>query len=183
MTDEELLERFITANDPDAFRHFVEKHGPMVLAVCRSVLRNSHDIEDAFQNTFVSLAFRAETIERANCLGPWLHRVAMRTANKIRSDSDKRRVKERATIDYAPHHTSSAPDLSARRVVREEVSRLPDRYRLPLVLCYLQGKSNEEAAAQLDCPIGTIKGRLWRARQTLRQRLARRGLGAQSTPC
>lgn len=183
MTDEELLERFITANDSDAFRHLMEKHGPMVMAVCRSVLRNSHDVEDAFQNTFVSLALRACTIERGNCVGPWLHRVALRMANKIRSESHKRRLKELATMERGGHGMVRSPDLSSDRLVRDEVSRLPDRYRLPLVLCYLQGKSNEEAAAQLHCPIGTIKGRLWRARQTLRHRLARRGLACQPTTC
>jgi len=149
----------------------------MVLAVCRSNLRNVHDVDDAFQNTFVSLALHASTIERGASIGPWLHRVAIRTASKIRSEAVKRRARERATIGDANDGTFNPPDLSAHRLLREEVSRLPDRYRLPLVLCYLEGKSNQEAAAQLQCPVGTIKGRLSRARQTLRERLTRRGLG------
>jgi len=177
MTDGQLLERFTTANDPDAFRLLVERHGPMVLAVCRSNLRNVHDVDDAFQNTFVSLALHASTIERGNAIGPWLHRVAIRTARRIRNDANKRRARERSTIGDTKESTFNPPDDSSNRLLREEVSRLPDRYRLPLVLCYLQGKSNQEAAAQLECPVGTIKGRLSRARQTLRERLTRRGLG------
>jgi len=149
----------------------------MVMAVCWSVLRDVHDVEDAFQNSFVSLALRASTIERGDCVGPWLHRVAIRTARKLRQDASKRHARERAAIPDAGGGTGSPPDFTANRLLREEVSRLPDRYRLPLVLCYLEGKSNQEAAAQLQCPVGTIKGRLSRARQTLRERLTRRGLG------
>jgi RNA polymerase sigma factor (sigma-70 family) len=177
MTDGQLLDRFTRANDANAFRVLLERHAPMVLAVCRSNLGNVHDVDDAFQNTFVSLAMHASTIERGDSLGPWLHRVAVRTASKIRSDSSKRRARERATIRDASTSTLDQPDFSFHRVLREEVSRLPDRYRLPLVLCYLEGKSNQEAAMQLKCPIGTIKGRLSRARQALRERLTRRGLG------
>jgi RNA polymerase sigma factor (sigma-70 family) len=177
MTDGQLLERFTTGNDPDAFRHLFERHGPMVLAVCRSNLANIHDVDDAFQNTFVSLALRASTIERGESIGPWLHRVASRTAGKMRSDSTKRRARERATITGTDDGCLRPPDFASLRLIREEVSRLPDRYRLPLVMCYLEGKSNQEAAAQLRCPLGTIKGRLWRARRILRERLMRRGLG------
>jgi RNA polymerase sigma factor (sigma-70 family) len=178
MTDGQLLERFTTTNDPDAFRLLVERHGPMVLAVCRSNLGNVHDVDDAFQNTFVSLALHARTIERGDSIGPWLHRVAIRTACKMRSEASTRRTRERATIGDANVGTFDPPDFCSHRLLREEMSRLPDRYRLPLVLCYLEGKSNQEAAAQLQCPVGTIKGRLWRARQTLKERLTRRGLGS-----
>ncbi|MGO9464214.1 MAG: RNA polymerase sigma factor [Isosphaeraceae bacterium] len=177
MTDGQVFERFATANDPDAFRLLVERHGPMVLAVCRSNLRNVHDVDDAFQNTFVNLALHAATIERGDSIGPWLHRVAIRTAMRIRNDANRRRARERSTIESTKESTFDPPDDSSNRLLREEVSRLPDRYRLPLVLCYLQGKSNQEAAAQLDCPVGTIKGRLSRARHVLRERLSRRGLG------
>jgi HlyD family secretion protein len=180
MTDDHLLKRFVNANDTDAFRLLVEKHGPMVLAVCRSVLRNDHDVEDAFQNTCVSLALSARTIKQSKSIGPWLHRVAIRSARKLRSDANKRRARERATIAQGATATVSLPDFSSQRLVRDEVSRLPDRYRLPLVLCYLEGKSNGEAAVALHCPVGTIKGRLWRARQALRERLARRGLEFQA---
>ncbi len=177
LTDGQVFARFATANDPDAFRLLVERHGPMVLAVCRSNLRNVHDVDDAFQNTFVNLALHAATIERGDSIGPWLHRVAIRTAMRIRNDANRRRARERSTIESTKESTFDPPDDSSNRLLREEVSRLPDRYRLPLVLCYLQGKSNQEAAAQLDCPVGTIKGRLSRARHVLRERLSRRGLG------
>jgi RNA polymerase sigma factor (sigma-70 family) len=180
MTDEQLLERFISANDSDAFRLLVEKHGPMVLSVCRSILRNDHDVEDAFQNICVSLALSARTIKQGKSIGPWLHRVAIRTARKLRADMNKRRARERATTSHGAMDEVNLPDFSSDRLVRDEVSRLPDRYRLPLVLCYLQGKSNGEAALELRCPVGTIKGRLWRARQALRERLARRGLEFQA---
>jgi len=177
MTDGQLLKRFTNVNDPDAFRVLVERHGPMVLAVCRSNLRNLHDVDDAFQNTFVSLALHARTVERGDSIGPWLHRVAIRTASRIRNDASKRRARERSTNGDTTQSTDDPPDDTSTRLLREEVSRLPDRYRLPLVLCYLQGKTNQEAAAQLECPVGTIKGRLSRARQTLRERLTRRGFG------
>ncbi len=177
VTDGQIFERFAAANDPDAFRLLVERHGPMVLAVCRSNLRNVHDVDDAFQNTFVNLALHATTIKRADSIGPWLHRVAIRTARRMRNDASKRRARERSTVGSTRESTFDPPDDSSNRLLREEVSRLPDRYRLPLVLCYLQGKSNQEAAAQLQCPVGTIKGRLSRARQAPRERLTRRGLG------
>jgi RNA polymerase sigma factor (sigma-70 family) len=180
MTDEYLLERFTTTKDGHAFRMLVERHGPMVVAVCRSILRNVHDEEDAFQNTFVSLALRAGTIEHSNCIGPWLHRVAVRTASKIRSDAQKRRLRERVKGEQTQDESLGPRDPFSDRLLRDEVSRLPDRYRKPLELCHLEGKTNEEAAAQLHCPVGTIKGRLWRARQTLKERLTRRGLGTCS---
>jgi RNA polymerase sigma factor (sigma-70 family) len=178
MSDRELLERFLTVQDPDAFRVLVERHGPMVLSVCRNVLRQGHDVEDAFQSTFLALAKHAGTIKNRDTLGPWLHRVALRVAQKARFQAYRRRVRERVHTDTRQEHSLALdpPDLSFIPMLREEVSRLPDHYRLPVVLCYLQGKTNQDAAAQLNCPVGTIKGRLSRARQTLRDRLSRRGL-------
>jgi RNA polymerase sigma factor (sigma-70 family) len=137
-------------------------------------------VDDAFQNTFVSLALKARGIECSECVGPWLHRVAIRTASKMRSDATRRRERERATLEESKQHSIHPSDPSSNQLLREEVSRLPDRYRLPLVLCYLEGKSNQEAATQLRCPVGTIKGRLSRARQTLRERLTRRGFGFEA---
>jgi RNA polymerase sigma factor (sigma-70 family) len=176
MTERQLLECFVTANDPDAFRILIERHGPMVLAVCRNVLREPHDVEDAFQDTFLTLARRAGTIKHNETIGPWLHRVAFRRAQKTRFEASKRWVRERNRTDSRPESPIDPPDLSLIPLLREEVSRLPENHRLPVVLCYLEGKTNQEAAAQLRCPVGTIKGRLWRARQTLRDRLRRRGL-------
>jgi RNA polymerase sigma factor (sigma-70 family) len=176
MTDRNLLERFVTTNDPEAFRVLIERHGPMVLGVCRTVLREPHDVEDAFQSTFVALARRAGTITHRDTIAPWLHRVAFRLSAKARRKARRDRARERIRPDFGMERPSRPPDLFLMPVLREEVSRLPDSYRLPVVLCYLEGKTNEEAAAQLRCPVGTIKGRLSRARRTLRDRLSRRGV-------
>ena len=182
MTERELLDRFITANDPDAFKVLIERHGPMVLSVCRTVLRGQHDVEDAFQNTFVIFASRAATIKNRDTIGPWLHRVALRVAQKARFKAAQRRARERDCTDSEPGYSADPPDFSLIPVLREEVGRLPERYRLPVVLCYLEGKTNQEAASQLRCPVGTIKGRLSRARQSLRDRLSRRGLDSYPGP-
>jgi RNA polymerase sigma factor (sigma-70 family) len=180
MTDRQLLDGFVTANAPDAFRALVERHGPMVLTVCHTVLREPHDVEDAFQNTFLALARSAGTIQHQESIAPWLHRVALRVARKERFRTSRRRAHERACIDSGPERPSCRPDPSLIPLLREEVSRLPENYRNPVMMCYLEGKTCQEAAAQLNCPVGTIKGRLWRARQELRGRLSRRGLDADS---
>jgi DNA-directed RNA polymerase specialized sigma24 family protein len=182
MTERELLERFVTAHDPEAFRVLVERHGPMVLSVCRNVLREPHDVEDAFQSTFLVLAKHASTIKNRDTIGPWLHRVALRLAQRARYQAYRRRLFERVGHDSGCVDPLDPPDLSFIPMLREEVSRLPDHYRLPVQLCYLEGKTNQEAAAQLRCPVGTIKGRLSRARQTLRDRLSRRGLDGDLGP-
>jgi RNA polymerase sigma-70 factor (ECF subfamily) len=154
----------------------------MVLAVCRSVLRERHDAEDAFQDTFLALARGAHTIKRSETIGPWLLQVAHRMAQKARFKAFQRRVRERNRTDSRTEYPIDPPDLSLIPLLREEVGRLPETYRLPVVLCYLEGKTNQEAAAQLRCPVGTIKGRLSRARQTLRDRLSRRGVDSHPGP-
>jgi RNA polymerase sigma-70 factor (ECF subfamily) len=176
MTERQVLECFVTANDPDAFRVWIERHGPMVLAVCRRVLRDQHDVEDAFQETFLVLARRAGTIKHHESIGPWLHRVALRRARRARSADSKRRLRERNRIDSRPEYPIEPPDFTLIPLLREEVSCLPRNHRLPVMLHYLEGKTCQEVAAHLRCPVGTIKRRLWRARQTLRVRLSRRGL-------
>jgi RNA polymerase sigma factor (sigma-70 family) len=163
---------------PDAFQVLIERHGPMVLAVCRSVLRKPCDAEDAFQETFLAFARRAGTIKHSESIAPWLHRVALRRALRARFEATQRRLHERKGADSRKEVPSEPPDLSHIPIVREEVSRLLRNHRLPVVLCYLEGKTNQEAAAHLRYPVGTIKGRLWRARQTLRDRLSLRGLDA-----
>lgn len=177
MTDRELLNRYITQNDPDTFRVLVERHGPMVLSVCRGVLRGQHDVEDAFQNTFLVLARRACTIKNDETIGPWLHRVALRVARKLRGKQPERIMRGWIPARSESGYLNGSAVDSHAPLLREELDRLPDRYRLPLVLCYLEGKSNREAADQLHWPVGTVKGRLSRARQALRERLARRGVG------
>ena len=176
MTEGQLLECFVTANDPDAFRVLIERHGPMVLAVCRKILRAQHDAEDAFQDTFLALARSANRIKHGETLGAWLNRVAFHVALRARSRASQRRVLERNRTDFRKEYPTDPLDWSLIPLLRDEVSRLPEHYRLPVVLCYLEGNTNQEAAAQLKCPLGTIKGRLSRARQILRDRLSRRGV-------
>jgi RNA polymerase sigma factor (sigma-70 family) len=182
MRDRQLLQRFITSKDPDAFRVLIDRHGPMVLAVCRGVLREQHDAEDAFQSTFLALARRAGTIKQCETIGPWLHRVAFRTARQARRKAYRDRARERSRTHSGLERHFEPPDLSFVPLLREEVNRLPESHRLPVVLCYLEGKTNQEAAANLRCPIGTIKARLSRARQTLRDRLSRRGVDCYPGP-
>ena len=182
MTERQLLECFVTANDPEAFRVLIERHGPMVLAVCRNVLRGQHDVEDAFQDTFLALARGAHTIKDSEHPGRWLRQVALRKALRTRLKASRRRFHERNRTDYRTEYLADPPDLLLIPLLREEVSRLPVNCRLPVVLCYLEGKSCREAAAQLCCPVGTIKGQLWRARQTLRDRLSRRVVDSYSGP-
>jgi RNA polymerase sigma factor (sigma-70 family) len=176
-SDAMLLERFLAARDQDAVAALVGRHGPMVLGVCRRVLGNAHDVEDAFQATFLVLVRQAATIRRRGVLGAWLHGVAFRVARKAQVRAARRRARERAAARPAavdPGEEADRRDL--RRVLDEEVSRLPDRYRLPLVLCYFEGLTKEQAARELGCPHGTVSTRLARARERLRGRLARRGL-------
>jgi RNA polymerase sigma factor (sigma-70 family) len=176
MSDTQLLEQFLAENDGIAFRSLIDRHGPMVLAVCRSVLGGSHDVEDAFQTTFLVLVRNASTIRSRDSLGPWLHRVALRVSQRTRATASQRRAREKRRSRSEAVPASDQAELISRPVLHEELNRLPDRYRLPLVLCYLEGKTNEQAAAQLHWPVGTVKGRLWRARSQLRERLIRRGL-------
>jgi RNA polymerase sigma factor (sigma-70 family) len=176
MTEKQLLERFIAENDQAAFRTLVELHGPMVLGVCRSVLNESHDAEDAFQNTFLALVQNASTIRNRDSLGPWLHRVALRIARRARVRAGDRRARERRGSRSEADAPRVDSGFGSPEVLHEELKRLPDRYRLPLVLCYLEGKTNAQAAEQLQWPVGTVKGRLWRARGQLRDQLCRRGL-------
>jgi RNA polymerase sigma factor (sigma-70 family) len=182
MDETELLRSFVAAQDPDAFRLLAERYGPMVASICRCILRESHDVEDAVQTTFLILASRASTIEKGETIGPWLRRVASRVSLRARFKIDERRAKEvaRASSGSAPDGTEPL-EPSSVAIIREEIGSLPDRYRRPLVLCYMEGKTNQEAARALECPVGTVKGRLWRARRELRERLIRRGLTAAST--
>jgi len=178
LTDGQLLERFATgpgeAAGP-AFAALVERHGPMVLRVCRGVLADPHDADDAFQAVFLVLVARARSLWVRDSLGPWLHQVALRTASAARASAARRRRFERSAA--ATREASRAEgDGEAGRILHEEVDRLPDRYRAPVVLCDLGGRTHEQAARHLGWPVGTVKSRLARARDRLRGRLLRRGL-------
>jgi RNA polymerase sigma factor (sigma-70 family) len=179
--DARLLERFVRCRDQKAFAVLVARHGPMVLRVCRRTLADSHAAEDAFQATFLVLARRAAGLRQPECLAGWLHGVAYRVALKARKVESLRRSREVLSADLA--QPGSHPDpfalLTAREllsVVDEEVQRLPEAYRLPVLLCCLEGHTLEEAARLLNGTPGSVRGRLERGRARLRERLARRGL-------
>jgi RNA polymerase sigma factor (sigma-70 family) len=180
LTDEDLLERFLTPGDEAAeaaFRALVVRHGPMVLGVCRQILQQHQDAEDAFQATFLVLARKGSTVRDPRVLGRWLYEVAYRIAVRSKAQAVRRRAHERQGPEMSappPEHEVAWNEM--RPVLHDEVNRLPEKYRTPVVLCYLEGKTNEEVAQALGWPVGTVKGRLSRARDLLRSRLARRGL-------
>jgi RNA polymerase sigma factor (sigma-70 family) len=174
-TDTELLQRFLAERDEAAFEALVQRHGPMVLSLCRYLVHNAADAEDAFQATFLVLVRRAASIRKPELLGNWLYGVAYRVAVRARSQAARRRAREKREVEMiAPEQSSEGSEW--RPVLHEELNHLPEKYRAPMVLCYLQGKTNEEAAKLLAWPIGTVKGRLARARELLRKRLLRRGV-------
>jgi RNA polymerase sigma factor (sigma-70 family) len=175
LTDEVLLERFVATREEAAFAALVERHGPLVLGVCRSVLRHAQDAEDAFQATFLVLARKAASIRKPASLAPWLHGVAFRLATRARADREQ--VCERQVNDHSP--PTPLDELTGRElrhILHEELARLPESYRLPLILCYLKGQTQDEAARQLGWTAATLKGRVDRGRNLLRRRLSRRGV-------
>jgi RNA polymerase sigma factor (sigma-70 family) len=159
----------------------------MVLGICRHVLNQDHDAEDAFQATFLVLARKAASIRNRRVLSGWLHEVAYRIAIKARASAVRRRSLEREGMAMLPpaiepnDQDEQAAWNELRPVLHEEVDRLPEKYRIPVILSYLEGKTNEEVAALLQWPVGTVKGRLSRARDLLRSRLTRRGLVLSAT--
>lgn len=177
-TDAELLSAFIGRRDMESFTLLTRRHGPMVFGVCRRVLRHQQDAEDAFQATFLVLARRAESIEPRERVANWLYGVAYRTALKASLLARKRRSREQQAMNFPEPAAAEAEPLShdLRTLLDRELASLPDKYRLPIVLCDLEGQSYHEAARQLGWPEGTLSGRLARARRKLRDRLTRRGL-------
>jgi RNA polymerase sigma factor (sigma-70 family) len=179
MTDGQLLNRFLCRRDEEAeaaFAALVGIHGPMVWDVCRGVLADSHAAEDAFQATFLVLARRAGSIRRRDAVGPWLHGVARRVAVRAKDAAARRQLREGQTMQMTATPT---PDPICREQIaalHEEVDRLAEKYRAPLVLCYFEGRTYADAAELLRCPVGTVSIRLVRARELLRARLTRRGL-------
>jgi RNA polymerase sigma factor (sigma-70 family) len=177
--DTQLLVRYTRHGDEAAFAALVRRHGPLVWGVCARVLGRGPDAEDAFQATFLVLVRKAAALRGPDALGPWLYGVASRVALKARAAAARRQGREKALAEDAP--AAEAPGDAVWRELRpvldEEVGRLPEKYRAAVVLCYLEGLSDAEAARRLACPRGTVHSRLARARQRLQRRLSRRGVG------
>ena len=194
ISDAGLLERFASHRDEAAFGELVKRHGPQVLKVCRRGLPSEHDVEDVFQATFFVLAHKAAAVSWNESVESWLCAVARRLVLHARASAWQRQSRERPITAlggaraeeysgflpdqdhplYDPHEEMERRDI--RRVLHAALGRLPEKYRAPVVLCYLEGKTNEEAARQLGWPAGTMSRRLQRARSLLRRRLARCGL-------
>ena len=179
-SDEQLIDQFLTGQKEDseiAFETLVKRHGPMVLGVCRHVLRPDQDAEDAFQATFLVLARKAGTIHNREILGCWLYEVAYRTAIRARQrrarSTPRMEIPEVAESHSGPENAAGRNEL--RLLLRAEVDGLPAKYRSLVLHTYMEGMSNEQVAGLLGCPVGTVKGRLSRARDLLRARLSRRG--------
>jgi RNA polymerase sigma factor (sigma-70 family) len=179
LSEGQLVARFVTERDELAFEAIVTRHGPMVLGVCRRLLHDPQDVEDAFQATFLVLVKKAGSLRDRELLAKWLHGVAVRVASRARRDRSRRLKRERSGTFVAafarPDDGGGEHDALLERLDLE-VARLPDRFRAPVVLCYLQGLTHDQAAVRVGCPVGTIRSRLARARELLRARLRRLGM-------
>jgi RNA polymerase sigma factor (sigma-70 family) len=170
-TDRQLVEQFVRSADEAAFAAIVARHGPMVLAACRRVLPNAEDAHDTFQATFLVLVRKAGSLSNPDLLAGWLYGVAYRTAQNARAEAARRSRHERQA---AAMTRDPGLDEDLLPLLDQELQRLPEKYRAPLVLCYLEGKTHVEAAKQLGWPIGSMSSRLERGRQILRNRLTAR---------
>src|SRR5947209_2171328 len=175
--DEQLLRRYVLERDEAAFEALLQRHGLMVLNVCRRVLAQAQDVEDAFQATFLVLARKAATIRKPGAVSSWLHGVACRIAKQVRAAAAQNARDQRGKQSGEPNDPLA--DLTWRElrvVLDDELQRLPGRYREPLLLCYLEGRTQDEAARQLGWSKSTLRRRLEGGRELLRARLTRRGL-------
>jgi RNA polymerase sigma factor (sigma-70 family) len=177
LSDGQLLGHYIEQRDEAAFEALVRRHGPMVLGVCRRILGNIHDADDAFQAAFLVLVRKAGSVVPRETIANWLHGVARQTAVKARAMSARRHRREQPFAELPDAAASQRePDGDWQELLDEELSRLPEKYRAPIVLCDLEGKTRKDAARQLGWPEGTVSGRLSRARSLLARRLRRRGV-------
>jgi RNA polymerase sigma factor (sigma-70 family) len=177
LSDGQLLGLFVEKQDEAAFAGLVRQHGPMVWGVCRRALAHHQDAEDAFQAAFLVLARKAKSVVPREAVGNWLHGVAYNTAVKARATAARRNARERQVADVPePEAVTQDPWNGLQPLLDQELSRLPDQYRLPVVLCDLGGKTRKEAARQLGWPEGTVSSRLSKARAMLARGLARHGL-------
>jgi RNA polymerase sigma factor (sigma-70 family) len=179
LTDGQLLERFAAGGGEArelAFAALVERHGPFVLRICRAVLGNEHEADDAFQATFLALVRKAESLLARDSLGPWLHQAAYRAACHDRSARARRRSHERAAALRSEWQDRDDGQEGLEEVIHAEINRIPAHYRVAVVLCDLEGRTLEQAARHIGCAVGTVKSRLARGREKLRTRLVRRGI-------
>ena len=174
--DSELLARFLATGDRSAFEDLVGRHGPLVWGVCRRLLGQEQAAEDVFQATFLVLARKARSVRASGSLAGWLYQVARRLALAARAARRVETLPADVTDPRREEPSEEASQAEARRVLDEEVSRLPERYRLPIVLCFFEGRTHVEAAAELNWPAGTVSGRLARAKELLHAGLRRRGI-------
>jgi C-terminal peptidase prc len=179
-TDRHLLERFAAARDEDAFATLVRRHGPLVWGVCQRVLGHRHDAEDAFQATFFVLARKAAAIRWRDSVSSWLHEVAYRLSNETRVKSARRRFHESTAAQAAPQSAPPGRDEDVFALLDEELHRLPAKFRTPLLQCYLQGRTSDQAARELGWSLRTLQRRLTQGRELLRSRLTRRGVTLSS---
>jgi RNA polymerase sigma factor (sigma-70 family) len=183
LSEGQLLARFVGERDELAFEAIVARHGPMVLGLCRRLLDDPDDVDDAFQATFLVLVRRAGSLRDRDLLSSWLYGVALRVASRARSRRARRRFVRPSETDLEgragpPPGESDLGEL--RTVLDAEVARLPERFRAPIVLCYFEGLTHDQAAERLRCPVGTVRSRMAKAREILRSRLVRRGFGPAS---
>jgi RNA polymerase sigma factor (sigma-70 family) len=177
LTDSQLVQQFIAQRDEAAFAALVRRHAVMVLGVCRNILHHQQDAEDACQAAFLVLARKAQTIRKQHAVSSWIHGVAYRVASRMRAQARRRLKREK--VSAAPCPTNPADDMTLREsqtILHEELHCLPEKYRAPLLLCYWEGKTRDEAAEQLGTTVDAFKKRLERARNLLGTRLARRGV-------
>jgi RNA polymerase sigma factor (sigma-70 family) len=176
VTDAQLLSRFIAERDEAAFAALVRRHGPMVLGACRRILGNHHDTDDAFQATFLILVRRARSVVNHQAIGAWLHTVACRSAQQARVRNMRRQHRERQVDPLPAPAIAPAEPHDWQPVFDQELNRLPEKYRAPVILCDLQGQPRRDAARQLNLAEGTLSSRLSRGRRMLAARLARHGI-------
>ena len=185
MTDRELVERFLRGGAKGQRRHSQRscaRHGPMVWNVCRNIASDAHAAEDAFQATFLILVRKARSIRRCETLGPWLHGVARRVAVRAKATLARRQAQEERGAEMKAKSRPDQTRFDEIEALHQEIGRLPEKYRAAVVLCHLEGCTHAEAARVLKCPTGTVNVRVSRARQLLRDRLARRGVAFATIP-
>jgi RNA polymerase sigma factor (sigma-70 family) len=177
LSERQLVARFVEERDESAFEAIVGRYGPMVLGICRRLLDHPQDVEDAFQATFLVLVKKAESLRERDLLGNWLYGVAFRVASRSRRDRSRRQSRERpVSVEMAMGHSDDTGGRDLRLLLDAEVRRLPEKFRVPILLCYFEGMTHDEAAERLACPVGTVRSRMAKARELLRSRLSRRGI-------